>query len=142
MRNLKLVVGLIVLGGLFGGGCGSSDGPGQFNVSGRVTFDGKAVPAGTISFEPDASKGATGPGAVAQIKDGRYATERGKSPTSGPHVVRIIGYDGVPSKIGTMEVPEGKALFPPYETRADLPKAASQHDFQVPASAAGGKTSP
>ncbi len=100
-----------------------------------VTFAGKPVPVGTISFEPDSSQGNRGPGSVAQIKDGKYSTG-GKGPTGGPHIVRITGSDGVPSTIDGrpdgMFLPEGKALFAPYETKVDLPKGATTKDFEVP----------
>jgi hypothetical protein len=38
-------------------GCGSGISERLYPVSGRVTFDGKALSAGSISFRPDAEKG-------------------------------------------------------------------------------------
>jgi hypothetical protein len=49
-------------------------GPQRFHVEGKVTFDGKPVPSGTIRFEPDSTKGNTGPVGYAAIIDGRYTT--------------------------------------------------------------------
>lgn len=124
---------------LLAAGCGSG-GAGRLSVSGKVTYQGRPVPAGSVTFEPDASRGASGPGAVAEIKDGRYRTPSGKGPTAGPHRVRITGYDGKPCTLdgtpGGMWLPQGKALFPQYQTTVDLPADASAQDFDVPAGAA------
>jgi hypothetical protein len=129
--------GLLLAVLLAAAGCGSGGGAGRIAVSGKVTHQGQPVPAGSVAFEPDASRGGKGPGAVAVIKDGRYDTARDKGPTAGPHRVRINGYDGKPCTIdGTpngMFLPEGKALFAPYETTVDLPAKGSQQDFDVPA---------
>ena len=119
-------------------GCGG-DGTGRLEVSGKATYQGQPVPLGSIAFEPDHARGGAGPGAVIEIKEGRYRAPSGKGPTPGPHRVRIIGYDGKPGTIdGTpdgMFLPEGKALFAPYETTVDLAADQSQHDFDVPAGA-------
>lgn len=116
-------------------GCGGGGGPQRHTVSGKVTHQGRPVPAGSVAFEPDTSRGGSGPGAVAEIKDGRYRTARGKGPAAGPHRVRVTGYDGVPQTIdgtpGGMFLPEGKALFAPYQTTVDLPSGDSEHDFEV-----------
>jgi len=111
-------------------GCGP-DGPQRFHVSGHVTFGGKPVPAGTIIFEPDDSKKNEGPQGMAPITDGRFDTAReGKATVGGPHRVTILGCDGV----NVSEVsPQGRPLFEPYLTTADLPKKQSQVDFDVPA---------
>ena len=131
------VVSGVLLVILLAPGCGSGGGPGRFAVSGKVTYRGQPVPAGSVAFEPDASRGGSGPGAVAQIKDGRYRTTGGKGPTAGPHRVRITGYDGEPCTIdGTpdgMFLPDGKALFPQHQTTVDLPAHDSEQDFKVPA---------
>ena len=133
----------MLLAMLSAAGCGSGGGPGRFAVSGKVTYQGQPVPTGSIAFEPDASRGGSGPGAVAPIKDGRYRTPGGKGPTAGPHRVRITGYDGKPCTIdGTpdgMYLPEGKALFPQYRTTVDLPADDSEQDFDVPAGSAAAR---
>ena len=54
-------------------GCGEK-GPDRFELSGKVTYRGKPVPAGTITFEPtDRVVNATTIG-EAEIKDGQYKT--------------------------------------------------------------------
>jgi len=137
-----MTLGFVGALALFAAGCGSRSGVDLFSLSGSVTFDGKPVPAGTVTFEPDSAKGNRGPGAVAQIKDGRYSTARGTGHTGGQYLVRILGYDGVPTTIdgkpGGMTLPDGKLLFPPYQTTANLPKASAEQNFEVPASAAAG----
>lgn len=112
-------------------GCGERP-PTQYHVSGNVTFGGKPVPAGSILFEPDTTKGNQGPAGFAKIKDGKYDTRNsGQGTVGGPHVVRITGLDGIPAE----ELPEGALLFPEYKTEVDLPKQNSTQDFDVPASA-------
>ena len=103
-------------------------------VSGKVTFKGKPVPAGYVSFLPDSTGGNLGPVKVAQITDGVYDTSKGSDPgvSPGPTLVRIAGFDGRPLK----GFAQGKQIFNPYQTRASLPDGTSVQDFTVPASAA------
>ncbi|MGQ9504747.1 MAG: hypothetical protein ACUVQG_06520 [Thermogutta sp.] len=109
-------------------GCGERR-PTLYHVSGTVTFGGKPVPAGSIIFEPDTSKGNQGPAGFAAIKNGRYDTrDAGRGTVGGPHVVRITGLDGVPAE----ELPQGTPLFPEYTTQIDLPKKELTQDFDVP----------
>jgi hypothetical protein len=46
----------------------------------------------------------------------------------GPHLVRILGLDGIPRG----ELVNGSPLFPEYNTTADLPKEDTTLDFEVP----------
>ncbi len=111
-------------------GCGGSGGPTRYTVEGKVTFGGKPVPAGEITFEPDPAKGNKGPAGYGIIDDGRYATSPGKGVVGGPHVVRITGNDGKASG----ESPYGRSLFESYRVEVDLPKQDTSQDFDVPAS--------
>lgn len=126
-------------------GCGG-DGTGRLEVFGNATWQGQPIPLGSIAFEPDRSHGGTGPGAVIEIEEGRYCAPSGKGPTLGPHRVRIVGYDGKPGTIdgtpGGMFLPEGKALFAPYDTTVDLAVDTLRHDFDVPAAGTGVKPAP
>jgi hypothetical protein len=108
-------------------GCGL--GERQYHLSGAITYQGKPVPAGTIVFEPDATKGNQGAAGYARIKAGRYDTraEDGKGTVGGPHLVRILGLDGIPRG----ELINGMPVFPEYSTTADLPKKFAKHDFEV-----------
>ncbi len=108
-------------------GCGGNDGPPRYDLNGTVTYDGNPVPAGEVFLQPDASQGNTGPGSLALIKDGRYKTERGQGIVGGPHVVRILGFDGVAAGDSTA----GSSLFPQYEAIVDFPQEATTHDFTI-----------
>lgn len=124
------IFAMIITGSLLLTGC-SSEGSPRFNVSGNVTFDGRPVPAGTIQFEPDTSRGNQGPTSRTVIKDGEYDTSiAGKGILGGPYVVVITGFDGKP--IPEMELQYGKPLFTEYRTKVELPKGESIMDFTVP----------
>lgn len=107
-------------------GCSTADGPPRYHVSGSVTYQGKPVPGGRIMFEPDATQGNSGPGAVAEISEGRYATRSDRGVVGGPHRVTIYGTDGT---VATEE--RDNALFVPYRTEVDLPEADTTHDFSI-----------
>jgi len=67
---------------LFLAGCGS----GRFPVAGEVTYDGKPVAEGTISFEPADGKGPTTGG---KISGGKYEFKGNAAPLPGKKTVRI-----------------------------------------------------
>lgn len=114
-------------------GCGkSNDGPQRYKVSGSVTYDGKPVVAGFVTFAPDTSKGNTGPGGGAPIRNGQFRTDADKGIVGGPHVVRIIGYDGIKTVMEGEELADGKPLFDPFETSIDFPKQDTTQDFVIP----------
>jgi hypothetical protein len=117
-------------------GCGSDGGPTRYDLSGKVTYGSQPVPAGYIVFAPDTSQGNTGPGAQADIKDGRYQTPPGQGTVGGPHRLTISGFDGRAFQDGPVENPMGKPLFATYQLTADLPKESTSRDLQVPV---GGK---
>jgi hypothetical protein len=127
MRCLILVQVLLAFSVLALVGCG---GPVMYRVSGHVTYDGKALPAGVIYFDPDVTKQNDGPQGYAIIKDGNYDTsaEGGKGVVGGAYLVRIEGFDGRPGE----ELPLGMPLFTDFTQPADLPNADSQQDFSVP----------
>lgn len=113
-------------------GCGGNGDPRQNNLSGNVTFGGKPIPAGSIVFEPDASKGNTGPQGLADIRDGKYDTSAtGKGTVGGPYIVRITGFDRVEEN----EYEPATPLFAEYKIEADLPEETGKMDFEVPADA-------
>ncbi len=112
-------------------GCGQ-DGPQRYEVSGTVTYNGQPLPYGDIHFDPDSKQGNHGPGAVAPIRGGSYATPSGKGIVGGPHVVRIYGSDGI-----AVEVPyegrneAGTPLFDVYTESVDFPEEDAKRDFKV-----------
>lgn len=112
-------------------GCGGSIGPALVPLSGAVTFKGKPVPAGYISFTPGAGAGSV---RVVQIKDGRYDTAEmvgTKGVHPGPNAVRIAGFDGKVVKYWG----QGKQIFNPVDDQFTVPTTASTKDFVVPDSA-------
>ncbi len=121
-------------------GCG---GDGGNRISGKITFQGKPVPAGKIYFIPDGSKGNSGATGYADIKDGSYDTSSGKGAVKGAVTVAIEGFD--PSQAGEKEKGDTsgevtvKSLFARYETKLDVTGSMTK-DFDVPAEA--GKPGP
>lgn len=112
-------------------GCGPGT-PNPYEVSGTVTFDGKPIPKGFITFLPDTSKGNKGPGGGAPINNGEYRTPTGKGVAGGPYTVKIVGYTGISTTAFGEELVDGPHLFAPFQTTLDLPKENSKKDFTVP----------
>lgn len=112
-------------------GCGGDGGPGRYDVSGTVTYNGQPVPEGVIQFRPDSSKKNNGPAVNANIVDGKYDTsDSGKGTVGGPHIVIIRGYDG--NARPEDELPHGMPLFGEYTTSAELPKSRGESvNFEV-----------
>jgi hypothetical protein len=109
-------------------GCSSK--PEMAQVSGTVTFQGKPVPAGWISFTPEPGKGSV---RVCQIKDGVYDSSKEGEPGihPGKNQVKIAGFDG-------NKVPywgQGKQIFNPVDDALDVPPGVSTKDFVIPESA-------
>lgn len=108
-------------------GCGKA--PVGNGVSGKVTFKGSPIPAGTIYFEPDA--GATGSQGVAKIVDGAYDTRStGMGVTAGKTRVRIEGFEK-----GSSSDVMGPILCR-WETTAEFKEGDNVQDFEVPENAA------
>jgi len=132
MRSRSAACRLAVLGALALTASGCQDGLKRVRVSGSVTFQGKPVPYGNVVFEPDKSKGNSGPQGYATIKDGRFDTglAGGTAPTSGPQVIAIEGYP----ELGNEDPKKGRLVFN-HRTSADLTGKEMTLDFDVPASA-------
>lgn len=112
-------------------GCGGpEDGPPRFEIAGTVTHKGQPVPQGFIQFQPDGSKGNSGPAGSATIVDGKFDTAiSGQGTIGGPHHVLISGFDGQADLEN--ELPFGKQLFSDHKSEIDLPKQSHQFDFKV-----------
>jgi len=134
----RLVAGSGVLAVLVAGLVGCNPGPTRYQVAGKVTFAGKAVPLGRIYFDPDLSKGGEGVllQGTAEIKDGVYDTARtGVGTSGGAILVRIEAFDGVSTD---PERPAGNPLFPSYQVAVELPRQnTTGKDFDIPAGAVG-----
>ncbi|MBN2296584.1 MAG: hypothetical protein JXM70_29420 [Pirellulales bacterium] len=112
-------------------GCGGPEGPARYEITGKATFGGKAIPAGKIMFVPDRSKNNTGSRGIARIENGQYKTLPGQGATGGPQVVSIQGYDGV-NPPGWSGSDMGSPIFQRYEKNIELPAENTTVDFDVP----------
>ncbi len=68
-KGLILLVGLALV-------VGCSSKPKLSQLSGKVTFKGKPVPAGYLTFTPDVSKGNLGQVVGFQIREGEYDSSK------------------------------------------------------------------
>jgi hypothetical protein len=110
-------------------GCGEQP---TYPVSGKVTYKGQPVPAGSVVFSP--APGSSGTGAVAEIRDGSYVTAPDSGVSGGPYLVVVRGHDGKPAPGGDGGIePRGKPLFLPHERTVDLPAGGHVLDIEVPA---------
>lgn len=128
VRRMAASLGVVAMAIVSASGCGLPGPADLYEVAGRAEFAGRAIPEGRIVFEPDVSRGAGGMVSIADIRAGTYRTRPGRGFGGGPCIATIYGSDG------TMPTEEkDTALFPPWQTTLDLPRADCIHDFDVPA---------
>jgi hypothetical protein len=120
------MIAIVAAGSLLQGGCYSNS-PNRFELNGEVTRDGQPVAYGVIFFEPDAKKGGSGPQGSAQIREGVYQTKPDFGVVEGPHMLRIVTYDG---KSSGPFAPYGSSL-PEYRTEVDIRRDAPSIDFEI-----------
>ena len=114
-------------------GCASDDELARYRIHGNVTYEGKAVPQGTIRFIPDSNAGNRGPASVTQIENGRYDLPAVRGVIGGDYVVSIKGFDGAGREIpGESVSTSGKPLFPEIQLRVELGRDGKVHDFALP----------
>lgn len=101
------MLSLVLVATCVAGGCGSSSEVQRYSLSGTVTYQGKPVPNGMISFEPtEAGLG----GGFAPIRNGKYSTdEDGRGHLSGVTKVKISGFEATARSSDPEAVPD--ALF-------------------------------
>lgn len=131
MKRVRLTSNAIAASLLLGfmlGGCSSGDS--SVHLTGKVTYDGKPVPRGTITFSPDTKQGNSGHGSKAIINDGAYTTRKSFGLEGGSYVVRIEGFNGIAHGDNL----DGKLLFRPHEESYDLPMESGEYDFVIPMS--------
>lgn len=123
MRLLELFAVLLL--GLGALGC-SDSGPTRYHVSGSAQLDGQPIPFGEVIFTPDAAAKNSGPQGIAAIRDGKYDTrlQGGKGIAGGRTIIRVNGMSG----------PGGRTLCE-HEMDADLPRADTTYDINVPKTA-------
>ena len=79
--------------GLTLAGCGAT-GPGMAQVTGKVTYQGKPVPKGTVSFVPTAPGGRNATGQIVESGEYRLQTENpGDGALTGDYNVSISARD-------------------------------------------------
>jgi hypothetical protein len=117
------------------GGCGSAHEIPRAIVEGTVTFNGKPIKNGQISFHP--IEGTRGPVAAAPIADGKYiATNKGGVPI-GKHQVIVKGYEAPPPgsdpDAGAVQFVPGK-FNRKSELTAEIPSGESTvvRNFDLP----------
>ena len=110
-------------------GCGKPE-PKRYELSGKVTWAGKPIPAGMLYFEPDLAAGTNGLQGYAIIENGQYDTRKGgRGISGGKSVIRIFAGDGKAAGEATM----GQPLFPEYQWNEELPTADATKDIDIPA---------
>jgi hypothetical protein len=128
MRSLtrRLLGGAAVI--VLAAGC--SQKPEMAQVSGTVTFQGKPVPAGWISFTPEPGKGSV---RVCMIRDGVFDSSREADPGihPGKNLIKIAGFDG--NKIPMWG--QGKQIFNPVDDEFTVPKGTTTKEFVIPEAA-------
>lgn len=103
----------------------------MYEVTGRITYEGKEVPAGRIVFTPDHTKGNSGAQGVARVNAGELKTEPERQVVGGPHWIQLLAYDGVAYEDREGVMPQGRALFPLTQVAVDLPLADAKLDIRV-----------
>lgn len=115
LRRLRVGLALAVAG--LAAGCGGSSGPELARVTGTVSYQGKPISQGTISFQPTDPSGTPATGIIGA--DGSYAlqtTEPGDGARLGSYAVAIRSVEGEPEipldYIPKKKPPAPKALVP------------------------------
>lgn len=115
------------------GGCFGEKPVNSYTVTGKISYDGKPIPKGVITFAPDDKKGNEGLGTTAEIKDGTYQTQPDKGISGGPYILNVQGYDGVPIASGEGGMNhQGKPLFAPKDIEVNFPKENTTKDIEIP----------
>lgn len=113
-------------------GCGNTRNTGEYNISGKITFDGQSVPKGMVTFSPDTAKGNSGASGFAEIVDGKFDTSGSEFQgiAGGAYRVRIEAYDGVPIKSDDgAEIELGTPLFAEHIIEKNFDNADSVLDL-------------
>jgi hypothetical protein len=111
-------------------GCSDGEGPKAYRLSGEAKYDGQPIAYGVVQFTPDGAAGNSGPQGIATIEKGKYDTKGkdGKGVAGGPTVVKVEVFEK-----------QGGRFIGDHEYKANLPKADSTHDINVPGKAAAPK---
>lgn len=127
------LVGITAVLATWVAGCGPRR-PTRYQVTGSVTYAGKPVPHGMVSFQPDLATNPKGLQGMATIADGRYVTgEVAGGVPKGRYRVIAYGFDG---QNRSEILPDGKRLFDEYSFEWECPGGPQVLDIDVPAAAA------
>ncbi|MDR2705581.1 MAG: hypothetical protein LBC02_07360 [Planctomycetaceae bacterium] len=128
LLRISLSVILTVGSIFFVTGCGGTK---TYPLTGHVTFDGKPVPRGMITFLPKTDQTDAGSYAMAVIKEGNYKIEKGKlGLVGGTYSVIVTGTNGVAEEFH----PEGIPLFADYRMEFIFSQEMLQFDIEIPVS--------
>ena len=125
---------------------GCSSGPKPMRVWGNVTFEGKPLPEGTITFTPIAPH--TGPSTGGSITEGRYEVPEKVGPlsggqyrveitatrSSGRQVVNTIGFGGGMITVPEMYIPTVYNAASKLQVTISQKADENQFDFELRAS--------
>jgi len=110
-------------------GCGGQSGPPRYALSGTAHLaDDKPIPVGEVQLEPDSAAGNTGPGSMAQIRDGKFSVPADQGVVGGKYIATILAFDGVASAESEQGNPLIKA---PYVEKVELPLKDSTVRFKI-----------
>ncbi|HWL10430.1 MAG TPA: hypothetical protein VNQ76_18645 [Planctomicrobium sp.] len=111
-------------------GCQKSEEVHRIYVNGKITLDGKPIPAGEILFEPDNTKGNRGPAGVADIKNGEFICRKGFGVVGGPHVA-IISANSGQALPQDGQLPTGYVLISEHRMPIDFPKDQLKQSIEI-----------
>ena len=115
--------------------CGSDNGLNLASVSGKVTYKGEPIKNGMVMFEPDESKGNTGPQAIGTIKsDGTYILSSQDAGDGASSACTRSGSSG-----STRSRPEAKALPSPEQDPLKYLQMKTQTDLKAASQSARGR---
>lgn len=108
--------------------CGCGGGPNPVQVSGTVSYKGKKVPYGHISFIAGASPQGKQERITSSIKQGLYELPSGKSLGGGEQYrVEVGGFSGAPNGEDDAAAP----LFQLWSQTVTVPEQGGILDFEV-----------
>ncbi|UUO08603.1 hypothetical protein M4951_09840 [Blastopirellula sp. J2-11] len=125
-RILKFALSLSLAASAVGlSGCGGPTTGTQ--IHGHVTYDGRPLESGSISFEADAAKQNSGLTAYAPIVDGEFVTNPEFGVSEGPYVVRVM-----PPAVGSGQK-STSPLRDVFVTETTISPETKSYDFEIPA---------
>lgn len=119
LRWFLVTAGIVLLAS----GCGEPPRPGLVTVRGRVWYQGRPLPTGTVVFTPDSRKGCQGPLARAEIQpDGTFFLRTGDLPgaAAGSYRVTVLAVETPSAAAPGQKYPMPRSLLPEKYSDPDL----------------------